>query len=35
MIKYPDSRKEHLVENMFGRAVEDSYRWKRMDSETE
>ncbi len=32
MMKYPNSRKEHLVENMFGRDVEDSYRWMEDES---
>lgn len=32
MIKYPNSRKEFLVENMFGRNVEDSYRWMEDES---
>jgi len=33
MIKYPNSKKEHFVENMFGTPVEDSYRWMEDDSD--
>lgn len=32
MIKYPNSRKEYLVENIFGKQVEDSYRWMEDES---
>jgi len=35
MIKYPNSKKEHLVENMFGTEVEDSYRWMEDESNKE
>jgi len=29
---YPDSKKEHFVENIFGKEVEDSYRWMEDES---
>ena len=32
MIKYPDSKKERIVEKIFGKEVEDSYRWMEDDS---
>lgn len=32
MIKYPNSKKEHFVEQLFGTNVEDSYRWMEDDS---
>jgi prolyl oligopeptidase len=32
MIKYPNSKKEYLVENLFGTEVEDSYRWMENES---
>ncbi len=31
-MKYPNSNKEHLVEDMFGIKVEDSYRWMEDES---